>query len=136
PEIVGGRFCGSGPETVIENSGSEALVLPSVTVMRMLLYVPTWFVPGVPSSRPVDVLNDAHPGLFVILNVSVSPSGSFADGVNAYADPTVALVGGVPVIVGARFAGGAAVTVIENGGNEALALPSLTLIRMLLWVPT
>jgi hypothetical protein len=46
----------------------------------------------------------------------------------------VTLVAGVPEIVGAAF--GAAVTVIENEGNDLVELPSLTRITMPDVVPT
>ena len=48
--------------------------------------------------------------------------------------PCVAVVGGVPLIVGARFVVGA-VTVIENAASDTVFGPSLTEIRMLLNVP-
>jgi hypothetical protein len=94
----------------------------------MLLYVPTCVDVGVPCKRPVVVLNVAHVGLFVIEYVSVLPSGSLAVGWNEYAVPAVTDVGGAPDITGGRF--GAGFTAIENAGNAALALPSLTLITM------
>ena len=69
---MGGGF------TVIVKAGSEAVVLPSLTVMTMLACVAA--VVGVPLSAPVDVLKLAHVGLLLMLKVSVSPSASFADG--------------------------------------------------------
>ena len=123
PEIVGGWFAAL---TVIANAGSAADALPSLTLITMLLCVCAAL--GVPCSAPVLILNVAQVGRLLILNVSVPPSGSFAVGVNAYAVPTVAVVGGVPEIVGGWFA---ALTMIENAGNDADALPSLTLITML-----
>jgi hypothetical protein len=86
---------------------------------------------GVPCTRPVVVLNVAQLGLFVMLNVSVPPSPSLAVGVNEYCVPTVAVVGGVPEIVGGMFD---EVTAIENSGNGVDAVPSLTLMTMLLYV--
>ena len=62
-----------------------------------------------------------------MLYVSGSPSASAAAGRNAYAWPTVALLEGEPVIVGARFV---CATVIENAGRLVVAVPSLTLITM------
>jgi hypothetical protein len=56
---------------------------------------------------------------------SVWPSASAADGWKEYAAPTVALVDGVPEIVGARLG-----TVMVNAGSEAVAMPSFTLITM------
>src|SRR5215831_3695872 len=117
PEIVGGRF---GCVTAIENAGSDVLAVPSLTLITMLEKVPA--AVGVPLSCPVLVLNVAHDGLPAMLNVSAVPvSGSLAVGVNVYAVPTEALVGGVPEIVGAVFG-----TVIENAGSAVVALPSLT----------
>ena len=72
--------------------------------------------------------NVAHAGRFWMLNVSTSPSGSLAAGVNEYAWPAVTVVAGCPVIVGARFGG--AVTWMENGASDAEALPSDTLITI------
>jgi hypothetical protein len=66
--------------------------------------------------------------MFAIVKPSVSLSASAAVGVNEYAVPAVTLVGGVPLIVGARFGG--ACTLIANEGSEAVARPSLTEITM------
>src|SRR5258706_4307152 len=98
----------------------------------MFADVPMFAVAGVPCRRPVAVVNVAQLGLFVMLNVSVPPFASVAVGVNAYCVPTVAVVGGVPEITGGVFDDA---TVIENAGNGVEALPSLTLITMLLNVP-
>jgi hypothetical protein len=65
-------------------------------------------------------------------NVSVSPSGSLAVGVNEYEVPCITLVAGVPEIVGGRFG---CVTTIENAASDADAWPSLTLIAMFAKVP-
>jgi hypothetical protein len=46
--------------------------------------------------------------------------------------PTVAVVAGVPEIVGGRFG---CVTTIENAGSDAVACPSLTPIAMFANVP-
>src|SRR5512141_3470785 len=67
-----------------------------------------------------------------MLNVNVPPFGSLAVGVNVYCVPTVAVVGGVPEITGGAFDDA---TVIENAGSAVEALPSLTLMTMLLNVP-
>jgi hypothetical protein len=60
-------------------------------------------VSGVPASRPVDELKLAQPGFLLIENRSVSPSASLAAGWNRYAKPTVAVVAGEPLIVGAEL---------------------------------
>jgi hypothetical protein len=67
--------------TPIEKLASEADALPSLTLIAMLPYVPTCAEVGVPESLPVLVLNEAHEGLLVMLNVSVSPLASRAVGV-------------------------------------------------------
>jgi hypothetical protein len=101
----------------------------------MFANVPTFALVGVPCNRPVVVLNVAHVGRFVMLNVSVPPSGSLAAGVNEYATPAVTVVGGEPEIVGGRF--GAALTTIENVASCALPpCPSLTPMPMFANVPT
>lgn len=48
--------------TVMENGAREALEVPSVTVMPMLLEVPTFEPDGVPLSCPVVPLKVAHEG--------------------------------------------------------------------------
>ena len=57
----------------------------------------------------------------------------------AYGAPTCPVIGGDPGIVGGEFGGGggggAVVTVIVNAGNEAVAVPSLTLIATFANVP-
>jgi len=132
PEIVGGRFVGAAALTVIANAGSEALAEPSLTLMPMLANEPA--AVGVPVRRPVVVLKVAQAGLFAIEYVSVPPSGSLAVGPHEYAVPTVAVVTGLPEIVGGRF--GAAPTVIVNAGSATLVVPSVTLITMALNAPT
>jgi hypothetical protein len=72
--------------------------------MTMLLYVPTLVLDGVPYNLPVVALKAAHLGLLLMLNRSVSRSASAAVGRNEYERPTVAVLGGVPEIVGARLA--------------------------------
>jgi hypothetical protein len=99
----------------------------------MFAKLPTFALAGVPCKRPVLVENVAHDGRFTMLNVSVPPFASAAVGVKVYCVPTVPVVAGVPEIVGGTFA---AVTAIANAGNAAVAMPSLTPIRMLLYVPT
>lgn len=117
-------------ETTIANAGSEAVDLPSLTRIVMPLLVPA--AVGVPASLPVEVLNDAHEGLFAMLKVSASPFASLAVGVNAYAVPTVAEVPGVPVIVGAEFEPDPdePETVRLNQGRAAEETPSEAMIMM------
>ncbi len=127
PEIVGARFAAA--LTVIANGASDTpAASPSLTVMTMPLNVPTFWLVGVPDRRPVPVLNVAQLGMFAIVKPSVSLSASAALGVNEYAVPAVTLVGGVPLIVGARFGG--ACTLIANAGSAVDARPSLTEITM------
>jgi len=116
---------------MIENAGSCAEAFPSLTLITMLLKVATFA--GVPCRRPELVLNVAQDGRFVMLKVSGLPSTSRAVGANEYSWPTVAPVGGVPLMVGAVFDG---FTVIANAGRAFDTFPSLTLITMLLKVPT
>jgi hypothetical protein len=73
--------------TVIENTASDALSVPSLTDMTMFDVVPASPPAGVPESRPVAVLNVAHAGLFMMLNVSAWPDGSEPMGWNVYAVP-------------------------------------------------
>jgi hypothetical protein len=70
--------------TVIVNAGSEAVSVPSLTLILTFWYVPTSLASGVPWRRPVVVENDAHAGRFATSNVSVSSSASSAVGVNEY----------------------------------------------------
>jgi hypothetical protein len=72
----------------------------------MLLVVPTAAAPGVPHNCPVALSNAAHAGRFVIVYVSVSPSGSLVVGVNEYAVFCSTDVAGAPEIVGGEFVGG------------------------------
>ena len=79
PVIVGARF--GGACTSIEKLASDALAVPSLTLMTMLLYVATAALPGVPLIVPVTVLNDAQFGRFVATKDKVLPFGSDAVGV-------------------------------------------------------
>ncbi len=130
PLITGALFAGAVTE--IANAGSDVVAFPSLTRMTMFEYVPTCVVVGVPDTLPVEALNVAQFGLFVMLKVSVSLFASIAVGWNAYATPTVAFVGGVPEIVGAAFE----LARIENAGSELVLAPSLTLIWMFVQRPT
>jgi hypothetical protein len=80
PLIVGTWF--GVALTVIANAVSDAFNVPSPTLIAMPLVAPTSPAAGVPVSAPVLVLKLAQAGLFVMLNVRVSPSGSLAVGVN------------------------------------------------------
>jgi hypothetical protein len=114
-------------------AGSDALALPSLTLIVMLANVlPASVAAGVPCSLPVLAVNVAHDGLFAMLKVSDGfGSGSLAVGVKVYCEPALADVAGEPEIVGALF-----VTVTANAASVAAPpLPSLTLITMLLVVP-
>src|SRR4029453_4816239 len=116
--------------TTIANAASAALATPSLTVMRTPLQVPASPAPGVPHKRPVPPSKLAHEGLFAIVKSSVSPSGSLAVGRKSYGRATRPDDGGLPLITGARFAGGAALTVMVKAGRAAVALPSSTLITI------
>jgi len=123
--------------TASENAASEALALPSLTLMTMLLVVPMFAAAGVPVSLPVDVLKVAQDGLFVMLNVRGSLLASAAVGWKEYAVPTATDFNGVPVIVGGELVEPPeAATTIENVGSEALVTPSLAWTMMLEYVPT
>jgi hypothetical protein len=90
----------AGTVTVTVNAARDARVVPSLTLMAMLLYVPALAAVGVPESCPVAILKLAQAGLLVTLKVSVAPLWPAACGVKLYTDPATAVVIGVPVIVG------------------------------------
>ena len=100
PLITGGVFAG-GAVTVIVNAARLADSVPSLTLMEIPEKSPLIEAPGVPDNLPVDVLNDAHAGRLLILNVSESPSASVAVGRNEYALPASTVVAGIPDICGA-----------------------------------
>jgi hypothetical protein len=84
PDIVGGGG-GGGEEaalTVIVNAASEADWEPSLTLMTMPEYVPTFEAVGLPLRSPVAVLKLAQDGTFCAENVSVVPLGPLAEGWN------------------------------------------------------
>ena len=85
------------------NAGKLSLNSPSLTLITIPECVPISPLSGVPESCPVAVSKVAHDGVFVAEKTRVSPSESDAVGVNEYAFATVADVGGVPEITGARF---------------------------------
>jgi hypothetical protein len=137
PEIVGGWLLLPEPVTVIENGGSEALPpRPSLTLMRMFEYVPMCAVVGTADSWQTVLLKTAHDGGFCTEHFSASPFGSEIVARKPYQRPALIVVGGVPEIVGGRFVPVGPVTVIENGGSDAVDLPSLTLILIFEYVPT
>ena len=84
----------------MENAGSDAQFLPSVTRIWIFEYVPTLADDGVPTSVPVAPSKRAHAGRLPTRNDRVGLSGSVAVGRNKYVCPTVTPVGGVPLIVG------------------------------------
>jgi hypothetical protein len=132
PLIVGARF--GVLATVTANGASAVLILPSLTLMTMFEYVPTFVADGVPISWPVTLLNVAHIGRFWMLKPSVLLSASAAVGRKLYACPAVTEVDGAPLIVGALLA--EPVTVSVNGVSPTPTLPSLTRIWMFEYVPT
>jgi len=67
--------------TAMANAGSAALDVPSLTLIMMLEYVPTFAAAGVPLSWPVLVLKVAHAGRLEIAKVSVFALGSVVVGV-------------------------------------------------------
>src|SRR5262245_39703870 len=120
--------------TAIEKAGRDDVALPSLTRMTMFEYAPTCAAVGVPDNCPVLVLNVAHAGRFVIENVSGSPFASEAVGRKAYATPALTEVAGTPLMTGAALDD--ASTAIVKAGRDAVALPSLTRMTMLAYVPT
>jgi len=64
--------------TVIVKAGSDFVLFPSLTEMRMFENVPATV--GVPLRRPVLVLKLAQAGRLPTANVNVWPSGSVAEG--------------------------------------------------------
>ena len=98
PLITGALFAGAVTE--IANAGSEVVAFPSLTLMTMFEYVPTCVVVGVPDTLPVEALNVAQLGLFVMLKVSVSLFASEAEGWKVYALPATTDVAGEPLITG------------------------------------
>ena len=127
--MAGGGGGAGGADTVMENGASDADWLPSLTVIVMLLKVPTFVAAGVPVNAPVDELNVAHAGRLVTVNVSVEVVGPVAFGVNAYGWFAGVMVPGVPEMLnpGAELGW---VTVIAKGLRAALRPPSFAAITM------
>jgi hypothetical protein len=90
-----------GVATEMANDGSAADFWESLTLMMMLLSVPTSAAAGVPESVPFVLLKLAHAGLFWMLKLTGWPEEFWTVGVNEYGRPTWAFVEGVPLIVGA-----------------------------------
>ena len=130
----------TGWVTLIENGARDALLVPSLTEMTMLEYVPTFAVVGVPETVPLAMLKVAQDGRFCTLKESAAPAASLAVGVKLYGYPATSVVDGVPEIVGGGGGGGVltggAETVMEKGASDARATPSLTLITMFGKLPT
>lgn len=76
----------------------------------------------------------AHDGLPAIAKVIFLPPASLALGLNIYGFETVALVAGVPEMLGGG-GGAAASTVMVKAGRVAVCAPSLTVITIGLEVP-
>jgi len=119
--------------TVMLKAGNETLALPSLTLITIPVVIPTSLVDGVPDNVPVEELKVLQFGALVMEKVRLSLSTSFAIGVNKYATLSNTEVAGVPLIVGAVLL---LFTVILKAANEALAVPSLTLITIPVVVPT
>ena len=128
PEMLGGGG-GAATSTVMVKAGREAVCAPSDTLITIGLEVPMSDAAGVPVSFPVFVSNAAHEGLPVMANVSLLDLASEALGWNVYATPTVALLPGVPEIVGG-VGGVSTLTLIAKAGSDAVCVPSLTLMMM------
>src|ERR1700691_5401787 len=68
--------------TSIEKGASEALFVPSVTLISMLEYSCALELEGAtPDSSPVEALKLVHDGAFMMLNVRILPLGSVSVGV-------------------------------------------------------
>jgi hypothetical protein len=100
PEIVGGLLVLVEGATVIENAGSDAVDVPSLTLILMFEYVPTSALVGMSESWQRVLLKTAHAGWFWIEHVSASPSASEMVAMKLYQAPTLIVVGGVPEILG------------------------------------
>ena len=66
PLIVGAPLLVPEARTVSVKAGSDAVALPSLTVMTMFENVPILPDAGVPESLPVDVLKLIHEGRFAM----------------------------------------------------------------------
>jgi len=74
PEIVGAwAVVPDTAVTTIEKVVSEAVLVPSLTLIAMFASVPAFPLAGVPESVPVDVLKLAQEGMFAIEKTSVLP---------------------------------------------------------------
>ena len=79
PLIFGAVLVELAALTAMENTGSDAVVLPSLTEILMFENVPV--AVGLPVSLPVDVLNVAHDGRPEIEYPNELPSASAPFGV-------------------------------------------------------
>lgn len=107
--------------TLRVKGASEALAAPSLTLITILLELPTLAVFGVPASVPVLVLKLAHDGLPDIENLRVYPLGPFAVGVKRYACQPRTEVRGVPEMVG----GIVLATAAWHARSAAIAQPAM-----------
>ena len=103
--MVGAGGGPGGGEAVLPAStctlkaGSVACFRPSLTVIVMLPYVPTFAADGVPESCPLLALKVAHAGMLRMLNCNARPRESLAPGVKVYAWPAVTLAAGAPLML-------------------------------------
>ena len=111
--------------TVIVNAGKVAVFVPSLTEIETLAYVPTAPDAGVPVRRPVAELKVAQVGMFEIEKVSV-PDPPLAEGWNEYVFPTVAVVDGVPLMLG----GVAAATTVRLAAADLLGSSAETAVTV------
>lgn len=82
--------------TLRVNPGRQVEVLLSLTQSSTFAELPTFAAVGVPLIRPVLALRLSQDGACHSRKNSDSLFGFETDGVNAYAEPTVAVVGGAP----------------------------------------
>ena len=125
PEIRGGELVlEPEPVTVIENAGSHAVEVPSLTPMRMFEYVPTSALVGMSDNWQRVLLKTAHAGAFWIEHRSSSPSASEIVAMKLYQTPTLTVVAGVPEIFGtaANALSGANSTATNETADRANAI--------------
>jgi hypothetical protein len=86
-DVLGGEE-DDAAATAMANAGSAAELVPLLTLITMLLSVPTLEADGVPESVPVVLAKVAQAGLSVMLKLTAWPLGLLTVGVNEYALPT------------------------------------------------